>query len=236
MQADGFIGDATRYDSSRPGYPQLLVATLANLTPPGEPILDIGAGTGILTRQLIQLGRTVFAVEPDEGMRQEFRGDGATLVNGTAERSPLPDGCASSAFFAQSLHYCDPDQALPELKRLGVGYMHALYNLPASTGWFTSVWDGLRALTGRPTHSVGRTLSRYADVLGEPRHREAPLRHDMTIAQFRDFLLSLSQTQALPPESQRAFLKNAENRAAEVDGLVSVEYVTHAFTWVLSDR
>ena len=64
-----FSGRAGVYQASRPGYPAALSEHLASLGMRGARVADIGAGTGIFSRLLLELGCTVFAVEPNSDMR-----------------------------------------------------------------------------------------------------------------------------------------------------------------------
>ena len=69
--ARGFQQGAAAYERGRPGYPREAVQWLcAELgLGPGRTVLDVGAGTGKLTRELVPSGATVIAVEPVPGMR-----------------------------------------------------------------------------------------------------------------------------------------------------------------------
>ena len=63
-----FGGAAALYDSIRPGYPR--EAAIRMLGPERRRVADIGAGTGILSRVLLELGHEVVAIEPDAEMRR----------------------------------------------------------------------------------------------------------------------------------------------------------------------
>ena len=69
VAARGFQAGAAAYEIARPGYPDEAVAMLATelgITA-GTTVCDLAAGTGKLTRRLVELGATVTAVEPVEG-------------------------------------------------------------------------------------------------------------------------------------------------------------------------
>jgi SAM-dependent methyltransferase len=116
--ARSFGPAARHYDTYRPSYaPDALVAAL------GERALrvaDVGAGTGILSRQLRGLGHDVVAVEPDDLMRArlvEVSPDIAALA-GTAEALPLPDASVDAVVAGQAYHWFDVERAHPEIARV----------------------------------------------------------------------------------------------------------------------
>ncbi len=113
---------AGEYDRYRPGYPPEIFAYLlerADLTVTAR-VLDIGAGTGQLSRGFIDLGCDVVAVEPDDRMRAVLAtvvGEHAALA-GSAESLPLPDASVDAVFCGQMWHWVDPERALPEIARV----------------------------------------------------------------------------------------------------------------------
>src|SRR6185437_1242288 len=89
----GFEAGAVAYERGRPGYPAGAIEWLrAELDlRPGRTVLDVGAGTGKLTRELVTSGASVVAVEPVAGMRDvlERTVPGARVLDGTAEALPV---------------------------------------------------------------------------------------------------------------------------------------------------
>ena len=79
-------------------------------------VVDLAAGTGRLTRELVAAGADVTAVEPVDAMRAHIRD--AHAVPGTAEAIPLPDGSADAVFTAEAFHWFDAPAALPEIARV----------------------------------------------------------------------------------------------------------------------
>ena len=126
---------ASAYNELRPGYPDEAVRWALAPAGPGVPglrVVDLGAGTGILTDTLIRLGADVTAVEPDAAMRAELRRrlPAARMAAGSAEHIPLPDASADAVLCGQSLHWFDLDVALPEIARVlrGGGVLAGLWN------------------------------------------------------------------------------------------------------------
>ncbi len=96
-------------------------------------MLDLGAGTGILTAALARLGADVIAVEPDTAMLSELRRQlpAARALEGSAETLPLPDRTVDAVLCGQAMHWFDMDQALPEIGRVLVpgGVFAGLWNV-----------------------------------------------------------------------------------------------------------
>jgi SAM-dependent methyltransferase len=116
--AIGFASAAEVYERARPSYPQDAIDWLVAQTGlgPGRTVVDLGAGTGKLTRLLLPTGARVVAVEPIAEMRAHIQE--AEVVDGTAEQIPLPDASADVVTVAQALHWFDQDRALPEIHRV----------------------------------------------------------------------------------------------------------------------
>lgn len=109
---------ADAYERGRPGYPEEAVRWLAGEQP--HDVIDLGAGTGKLTRSLLALGHRVTAVEPLDEMRAELQAavPGARALVGSAESIPLPDASADVVTCAQAFHWFDHAKALPEIARV----------------------------------------------------------------------------------------------------------------------
>jgi ubiquinone/menaquinone biosynthesis C-methylase UbiE len=116
--ARSFGGVADAYDRGRPGYPAAAAAWLTGDEP--LTVLELGAGTGKLTEQLVALGHDVHATDPDEAMLAVLRThlpDVRTSVGG-AEEIPAPDNAYDVVIAAQCFHWFDHDKALPEIRRV----------------------------------------------------------------------------------------------------------------------
>ncbi len=117
-RAASFGQAADVYERSRPDYP---AAAVDWLVPDGATtVLDLGAGTGKLTRSLLERGLEVIAVEPADEMRATLAAalPEARALAGTAEAIPLPDSSVDAITVAQAWHWVDPAVALPEAARV----------------------------------------------------------------------------------------------------------------------
>ncbi len=116
--ARSFDRAARVYDASRPDYPADAVAWLTDGTE--GLVVDLGAGTGKLTRALVDLGREVVAVDPSPQMLEVLgeRVPEAEARLGSGESLPLPDAGAGLVVAAQAWHWVDPAVAVPEVARV----------------------------------------------------------------------------------------------------------------------
>ena len=122
---DKFTGKAKIYKTARPSYAQAFIDYLSRdrHLGPGSVVADIGSGTGILTRQLLDLGAQVFAVEPNAEMRAIAEEDlaawsGFISVDGSASQTSLPDKSVDMVFAAQAFHWFDPQAFKQECRRI----------------------------------------------------------------------------------------------------------------------
>jgi SAM-dependent methyltransferase len=134
-----FGAGADAYELGRPGYPE--AAIRAALPAGARRVLDLGAGTGKLTRDLLALGLEVVAVEPLEEMRARIPA-AAQVLAGSAEEIPLASGSVDAVLAGQAFHWFDRARALPEIRRVlreggGLGLMWNL--LDDSVGWVAAV-------------------------------------------------------------------------------------------------
>ena len=117
-RAGSFGAAAAEYERGRPPYPPEAIDWL--LPPSPRRVVDLGAGTGKLTRQLHERGLDVVAVEPSAGMREQLARllPAVPLLDGTAEAIPLADASVDVVLVAQAWHWVDPRRALPEVARV----------------------------------------------------------------------------------------------------------------------
>jgi SAM-dependent methyltransferase len=121
------------YERGRPGWPPE-VLDVGGL-PATATVLEVGAGTGKLTRLLVGRFDRVIAVEPDEAMRALLsrRAPGAEVLAGAAEEIPRADASVDAVFVAEAFHAFDADRAVAELGRVlrPQGLLVLMWNVPS---------------------------------------------------------------------------------------------------------
>ena len=163
VAARGFEAGAASYEIARPGYPDGAVAILRDEVGigPGTKVLDLAAGTGKLTRRLVELEADVLAVEPVQAMRNQLAAvlPDVEVVDGAAEAIPVPDGSVDVVAVAQAFHWFDAPAALREIARVlrPGGRLALLWNeRDEATPWVAEMSRLIR------WHE--RTVSRYQHV------------------------------------------------------------------------
>ena len=154
----GFTAGADAYERSRPTYPPDAVSAIVERLGlgPGRTLLELGAGTGKLTRLLAPSGAEILAVEPVEAMRAKLADavPGVQVAAGTAEAIGLPNASVDAVVVAQAFHWFDAIRALSEMHRvLRPGGRAALVfnRRDESVPWVRGIGDAARrAASGEP--------------------------------------------------------------------------------------
>jgi SAM-dependent methyltransferase len=120
------------YEHGRPGWP-VEVVTVGGM-PPSAAVVELGAGTGKLTRLLVERFDQVVAVEPADGMLALLRQTcpDADIRPGSAEAIPVKTGSVDAVYAAESFHWFDGARAIPEIDRVlrPPGILVLMWNVP----------------------------------------------------------------------------------------------------------
>jgi SAM-dependent methyltransferase len=238
----GFGAAPEAYERGRPSYPQpavdLLCAELG--IAPGRDVLDLAAGTGKLTRQLVPTGARLVAVEPVEGMRgvlEQVMPD-LRLIDGTAEDIPLPDNSIDAVVVGQAFHWFDAPAALQEIARVlrAGGGLGMLWNVrDDDSDWVSDVTRLLEPYAGdipRNHDLAWRPALEDSAEFGPLHERRFRQEDHSTLAAQRDRFSSISFVACLPQPDRDALLDEiyalvAPHAAA--DGTLTVPYRTDAY-------
>jgi SAM-dependent methyltransferase len=226
--AASFGSAADVYERGRPGYPG---AALDWLLPAGRPrVVDLGAGTGKLTRQLHARGLAVTAVDPSDGMLAQLRAavPGVPALRGSAEDIPLPDASADVVLVAQAWHWVDAERAVPEVARVlsPGGRLGLIWNQrDERVAWIRRLGE----IIGRPEHGHDATSGTPGSALptsplGSPfgALEIARFGWSMTLGTDRllDLVASRSRVILLPRAERAAVLSEVRRLAATHPELV----------------
>jgi SAM-dependent methyltransferase len=207
VQASSFGLAADAYRRGRPEYPQSAVEWLVPRR--ARRVLDLGAGTGKLTRLLADAGLHVTAVEPSERMREQLMAvvPEARVVAGSAEKIPLEDGAVDAVVVGHAWHWFDPGRAIPEAARVLArgGTLALAWNVRDETvPWVAAL--------GNIMHQHSRqAIDTWPDIgepFGQPERTEIRWRRAMTRAEILDMVASRSYVITLTGAEQDQLLSD----------------------------
>jgi SAM-dependent methyltransferase len=231
-RASSFGAVAEAYERGRPPYPEVAVEWLV---PAGTGrVLDLGAGTGKLTRQLVDRGLEVVAVEPSPGMRDQLRVavPGVELLAGTGEEIPLPDAAVDVVVVAQAWHWVDAERAVPEVARVlrPGGRLGLLWNVRDERDPWTAA---LTAVMHRHVESDHADVEpTIAPPFGPMQRLRVRWTHRLSRTAVLDLVASRSDMATMTP-SQRADVLDEVRQltedapASEEGDAIAIPYVTH---------
>ncbi|NOV98855.1 class I SAM-dependent methyltransferase [Isoptericola halotolerans] len=237
-RAASFSTGADVYARVRPTYPTEAVDWMVPRD--ADRVLDLAAGTGLLTGRLVSRGHDVVAVDASRPMLDELTATlpGVTTHVGTAEDIPLPDGSVDAVTVGQAWHWFDPPRAAAELARVlrPGGTLAVVWNdrderidWVGRFGEILHAGDALRPDNDQSAHppSLGDAFDpiEAAEFRWLYRLATADLR---TLAGTRSYLLTL------PPEQREQLLQRVDDLVVTHPDLagtteVAMPYVTTAY-------
>jgi ubiquinone/menaquinone biosynthesis C-methylase UbiE len=237
--AHSFGGVAEAYERGRPTYPAEAARWLLGDQP--LTVLELGAGTGKLTRVLVELGHDVHATDPDADMLAvlESRLPEVMTAVASAEEIPLPDQSVDAVIAAQAFHWFDLDRALPEIARVlrPEGIVCLLWNQrDEKIPWVRRL--GALIGTQEQLRDPAEALI-FSELFGFVEDHQ--FSHWQTIDRktIQDLVLSRSNVAVLDEEGRRAKLAEVvafyDEYGRGMDGM-QLPYVTRCFRAQVLDR
>jgi len=224
---------ADLYDAIRPSYPAAALEWA--LGAPPRRVVDLGAGTGILTRALLGLGYQVVPVEPDEAMCAKLaaRTPGAVPLAGRAEAVPLADGQADAVVAGQAYHWFDQDATHREAARVlrPGGVFAPIWNIRDNdVPWVRE----LSAIAGSVRNNHGGVFNGEIDHDFGPAFgpvERAHFRHEVPMTADRLVMLMASRSYYITatPERQASIEAAIRDLAARLPEHFALPYVTIAY-------
>jgi ubiquinone/menaquinone biosynthesis C-methylase UbiE len=233
-QAASFDRAAEVYERARPEYPADAVDWL--LPKDAKTVLDLGAGTGKLTRALASRGLEVLAVDPSPRMLDQLRAaiPTATAYEGTAEDIPLADASVDAILVAQAWHWVDQDAALPSVARVlrPGGTLGLVWNLrDESVPWVSRLTSVMHPAEGEIFMETGK-IDR--GPFGEIESATFPWSREFSRDELLDLVRSRSYFITADPAEQASILAGVNDLLdtdPEVGGRSTwtMPYVTRTF-------
>jgi len=233
-RATSFRSVADAYERARPGYPDAAVEWLVG-SPPRD-VLDLGAGTGKLTRSLVAIGHRVTAVEPLQEMITHLSAalPGVPAVQGSAEAIPLDDASVDVVTVAQAFHWFDKGPALREIARVlrPGGSLALVWNTrDHHDPWVATLTE---VIVGReeldPCAAVEAPIAQSG--LFRPVERATfGFRQRLDRAALRELILSRSYCAVMSDDERRPVLEQVDALfdVHAIEGEIELPYLTECF-------
>ena len=244
MAAAGFGAAAEAYERGRPDYPAAAIDALVERLEigPGVVVVDLAAGTGKLTRDLVPTGAEVIAVEPIDAMAALLARavPTARLLRGTAGAIPLPDDSVDVVTVAQAFHWFDATRAAAEMRRVlrPGGAVAALWNTRRTD---LEPWATVDRITARyrdrsPHYSEEHSWRVALETAGFAPVEGSTFDHLQVVdaSTFLDRVMSTSYMGSLP-EDEAAAVRAQLGKLVGPSDPVRLHYLTEVFVSVLGD-
>jgi SAM-dependent methyltransferase len=237
LGAKGFR-NGSLYDSSRPDYPNSAIEYFTSVFDTGTETraLDLGAGTGIFTRQMLPYVGTMIAVDPSASMREALRASNSDIevLDGSDINIPISDHSVDVVFVAQAFHWFDESRALEEIHRVLVadGGLGLIWNeRDESVEWVRDLSLAMQWDTRQP-YDVGRDFTGviasgpFVDV------ERATFEHSQTLSRegLYQRVLSTSYISAMEQREREKLMKTVSEVVEELTEPIVLPYVTSAYS------
>ena len=229
--------DGERYQSARPDYPQDAVKFIVDSLGIDEDlhVLDLGAGTGIFTGQLLPFCAKITAVEPTPGMRKVLseRLPTVNVLDGRDVAIPLEDASVDCVVVAQAFHWFDAPVAMEEIHRVLVegGRLGVLWNeRDESIPWVAELGEAMRWPLHQP-YKVGQDFTPV--LLSGPfvniERRKFSHRQLLDHEGLFQRVLTASYIAVMDDEEQRSLMSDVKKVVDPLPEMIELPYVTDVY-------
>ena len=235
-----FGAHADAYERARPEWPEEAARWL--VPDDAKLVVELGAGTGKLTRAVAALGKRVVAVEPDPRMLAVLHGLVLEGVEGSAEAIPFGDGAADAVAAGSSLHWFELELALREIHRVlraggrfGFGWNHRDDRHPA----IARMAHAVHAAQTRAPGPRWRSRDWAAELTASGLFRDVEQArfehvHELPREALRDHLMSYSGVAALSEDERRPVLSEVaalldSDESVSGEGRLRLPFVVSAY-------
>jgi SAM-dependent methyltransferase len=240
--ARGFQAAAEVYERSRPDYPEEAIDRMIQdlEIARAATVLDMGAGTGKLTRMLLPTGARLVGLDPVEAMRRMLVAavPDAWVVGGTAEALPFGEASFDAVVAGQAFHWFRGEQALAEIHRVlrPAGRMGLIWNVrDQAIPWvarLTEIIDRYEA--GAPREATGDWRRAFSATTYFGTLHQRRFRHEQRLDRegLVERVASMSFIAALPPGRREEVLDEIRRLAgenADRSGILVMPYNTDLY-------
>lgn len=229
---------ASEYDLARPEWPREVARWL--VPEDAEMVVELGAGTGKLTKAVAGLGVRVLAVEPDSRMLAVLRAAGLEGVEGSAEAIPLGDAEADAVIAGSCLHWFDLPRALPEIHRVlrpGGRFAFGWNGRDGRHPTIARMNEAIYAAAPDRTHWRDRDWEAEvtaAGLFGDVEHVLFEHVHELPRAELDAHLWSYATIASLPEDKRRVLFEDVArildaDRDANDGGLLQLAFAVPAY-------
>jgi SAM-dependent methyltransferase len=225
-------------ERARPSYPQEAIDWIAAKLGLGSAstVLDLGAGTGKLTRALVEKGAHVIAVEPGDAMRGELERvlPDVEALRGAAEDIPLPDESVDCIAVGQAFHWFRHDEAIPELHRVlrpRGGVALVWYSRDPDNPLYDEIGDLIAPFVppDRLAEDEWPKPLGESELFGPLEERRFSFVQELDTDTVAKRIASVSFVAAAPAEARRELDAAIRRAADKLGGRIPFVYVTRAY-------
>jgi len=247
MNEERFTGKAEIYKKYRPTYPKEFIDYLYSQVgfTSKSIIADIGSGTGILSRLLLDRGSRVYCVEPNDDMRRIAENDLSGFenfisVNGSDKNTGLADSSVDFVTVAQAFHWFDRPLFKAECQRIlkHGGKVAIVYNGPEDCEFIRkrdSISEKYASGDKKGFQQRGDPPGKYADFFADGICEDKTFRNDLQFDREsfigRDLSRSYTPKEDEEPEKYHGLVKELKELFDEysVNGVLNFPHFTVSY-------